>query len=58
MWDILGIAAIVILLVVCVSLQLDLAPTNPKWRRRWAWFAYGTMGIFLVWLVVLIGFIQ
>ena len=58
MLDILGIATLIILLVVAVSMELDLAPKNPKWRRRWGWFAYSVMGLFLVWLVLLIGFIK
>jgi hypothetical protein len=58
MWDVLGLTAIFILLVVSVSVGLDLAPKDPKWRRRWAWLAYSVMGLFLVWMVVLFGFIK
>ncbi len=55
---IFGLACVAILMVVVVSLQFDLAPNDPKWRRRWAVFAYSVTAIFLLWLVVLIVFIK
>ena len=58
-WDFLAFVVFAIIFgVVAISLQFDLAPRNPKWRRIWAWFAYGAMGLFLLWMVILIGFVR
>jgi hypothetical protein len=58
MWDILGLTAVVILLVVSVLVALDIEPKDPKWRRRWAWFAGSVLGLFVIWMIILFGFLK
>jgi len=58
MLDILGLSAIGILIVVGVALELGLEPRDPKWRRWWRWFSAGVMGLFVIWMIILFGFLK
>ena len=58
MWNILGLAAIVVLIVVALLVELDVSPKVPKWRKRWGWFAGTVLGLFVAWMIILFGFIK
>ena len=58
MWEVAAAAVLVMVIVASASLALDIAPKDPQWRRIWAWFAYGMAGIFILWMIILFGFIK
>ena len=58
-WDFyLFLVVVVVVGTALVSLELDVAPKNPRVRRIWGWSAYSIAGLFVVWLLVAAVFLR
>ena len=58
MWDIIGLSAVVILMLVALLVEFGWEPASPRWRRAWARLVGIVFGLFIIWMIILFGFIK
>ena len=59
MWRaVLALIAAILIIVIGLAMQMDIEFKNPKLQRIWSLFACSLLGLFVVWMIILLVFFR